>query len=372
MFVVWKYRWDNTGITEGLQPCASHALPAHPTSICLTGGIAGAVYATDAPEGISSNIEKDKLGYLTFLLVEWKGSCIFQRRYTPLNFFGAVHAEQWRNEMAHCVRNTSHFFVIFESTMTVEVYAYDWNLFENEFVIPKADIPGGDMLYPRLKVTYALGSEHSPGWFSHRMRHSWSQPCLLWDGLKIGILGYFVSLETHRAFITLSVIDLVPIMTHNKAGSNYDLQEQYKRRFIDNGSAGQSSYTTTGNRFLGSQPRYATNTTWALRHSDKPNIIAGLALSHFFPEPALEAEARTDQPTPVVDNADGGADVGAPDESTVEHRDTELKPQQRILQIKLPPSLPVTERAEDVDLDDRLGKVAFGMESGNVFILEFV
>lgn len=364
-FVVWKYRWDTPDVVHQLLPCATHPLPVHPTSICLTGGVAGAVYATDTINPELINKEKDPLGYLTFLLVEWNGSCVFSRRFTPLSFFGVPHAEQWRSDMAHCVRNASHFVIIFESVMNVEVYAYDWHLFEHynvQQVLLGMDIPDPRLVYPRLKVAYALGPEHSPGWHTHRMQHSWSQPCLLWDGIRVGILGYFVSLETHKSFITLSVLDLQPIIAYESARPNYGLQQEYHRRFVDNGVTGHSSYTTTDNRFLGSQPRYATNTVWAVRNVDQPPAMVGLAFGRF----SLDISAG------VVDALATETGIVALDEPVEELEGYDLRPQQKVAYINMPSSLPTTERAEDIDLDDRLGKVAFGMESGKVFILEFV
>jgi hypothetical protein len=350
-----------------------HTLPVHPTSIILNEAVVGAVYSED-PAKFPAVEKQDETGYITFLLMEWKQVCRPTRIFTPMSFFDGDHAHQWKKDLAHCVRTSAHFSILFDTTTGVVVYAYDWITICDFVVQPPVsgvELPCLEMIYPRLRVTYELIPEQSAPSFS--VQDAWSHACLLWDGQRVGILGYHISEELARPLLSLSVLDLSPLLIHDDGIPNYDLQEEYLRRYTDDGTSHLSNYTTRSNSFLGSQPRNATNTTWVLESWDGPNVMSALALARYMPQDALQAGGEIESPhASPLKITDGGVEIPATQQPLTEHQDLETKRKEQFLQINLEGWIPESEQAEDIDLDDRLGRVVFGMNSGKVYILEFV
>ena len=178
----------------------------------------------------------------------------------------------------------------------------------------------------------------------------------------MGILGFNVSHEDGlpKAVLSLSVINLSPLLIHDESVPSYDLQGEYRRHILDR-EMRNFFYTTQNNRLLGNLPQYGTNNMWALRNSETPGTLAGLALGRFFPEGGLQPLIPMTDPNET--NANSSDEVG---ESVASGQ------KEKMVHISLGSWIPSSEQVEDLDLDDRLGRVAFGMLSGKAYILEFV
>jgi hypothetical protein len=363
-FRLWRYEWNSSGITTQLAPLAFLQLATHPSAIFVTDAVAGVVYVTDKTDEKAPEMERDDLGYLTFHVIEWKGLCRTMRRFTPLSFFGDTRATQVRDHLAHCDRTSSHFLISFETLPCVDVYLYDMHHFKTFPATQNPTIRNQalDIVHPRLKATYELNPEDGIPWYLGVIRQTWSQSCLLWDNYRMGILGFNISNEgaLRKAVLSLSVINLSPLLTHDESIPTYDLQGEYKRHILDR-EVENLFHTTQSNRLLGNLPQYGTNNIWALRDSEAPKTLAGLALGRFYPEDEFQTPIHIKDPNET--NTDGSNEVG--EAATSGQR-------KKMVQISLGSWIPPSEQAEDLDLDDRLGRVAFGMLSGKAYILEFV
>jgi hypothetical protein len=220
------------------------------------------------------------------------------------------------------------------------------------------------MIYPRLKAIYALNTLDAAPWSLGEIRQSWSQSCLLWDNYRMGILGFNISHEggTQKAVLSLSVLDLSPLLNRDDSDTAYDLHGEYRRHILDRGLR-NFFYTTQNNRLLGNLPQYGTNNIWALRDPDleASTTLAGLALGRFFPEGDFQKTNQMVDPRDIeISNPDGSDEL------------TAGGPHNKLIQMSLGSWIPSSEQAEDLDLDDRLGRVAIGMLSGKAYILEFV
>ena len=371
-FKVWKYDWRTTGVVDQLAPLAVVPLPTHPCAIFVSEAIAGVVYVTNKAKEIPPDVEKDKLGYLTFHVVEWKEPCRTLRRFTPLSFFGETRANMVKSNLAHCDRTSSHFIISFESTPIVDVYLYDMHRF-NTFSRPQCPSWFGDshpeIVHPRLKALYTLNAQDAAPWLSGSIRQSWSQSCLLWDNYRMGILGFNVTNEDgrRRAVLSLSVLDLSPLFTHDEQSPTHDLQGEYRRHLLNRESK-NLFYTTQNNRLLGNLPQHGTNNIWALGQLEAPNALAELVLGRFSPADGSQTATHVKPVNETLADSTDGRDQCAADD---QHGNSDVK-QTRLLPISLTPWIPSSEQAEDLDLDDRLGRVALGMVSGKAYILEFI
>jgi hypothetical protein len=135
------------------------------------------------------------------------------------------------------------------------------------------------------------------------------------------------------------------------------LHGEYRRHILDR-DVPNVFYTTQNYRLLGNLPQYGTNNIWALRDLEAPNTLTGLALGRFYPEDKFQTPIQIMDPNETGPNSSGEGAPGGQKE--------------KMVQISLGPWIPASEKADDLDLDDRLGRVAIGTLSGKAYILEFV
>jgi hypothetical protein len=336
-----------------------HALPDHSLYIIINEAVVGAVYVTENSANFPPVEKQDHTGYLTFLLMEWRGACRPTLRFTPMSFFGTDRTHR-RNTA--CLRTLTHLAVIFDTLTTVVVYAYDWAVISDfQQPAPGVEVPHAEIIYPRLKATYTAPEQSKKSNIVYSGHLLWIHACLLWNGQKIGIVGSHLSGQFRRNIFSLAVLDLSPLLAHDDGVPNYDLQEQNVRRFAGHG-AFQPHYSGS-HRVLISQPRHTTSIIWVLRSPNGRNVISALGLTRYIPQEALQAGAEIKTPHTIP--ADTGVEIP-------EHHDPGIKLKEQFLQISLDGWIPESEQAENIDLDDRLGRVVFGMNSGKVYLLEFV
>jgi hypothetical protein len=143
---------------------------------------------------------------------------------------------------------------------------------------------------------------------------------------------------------------------------------------------------TPDGHVLVSQPKSSKSVIWALAppdpdtdssDSDEPaprgSQIQSLVLAHF---PSFEPSADDGAVSRLerIEESSTRRNENNPPPSTRAPYDFEapLEPRGNITTIPVDEWLPIDDKAMDMDLDDTYGRVAFGMKSGKVIILEFV
>lgn len=318
--------------------------------------VAGIAYITMEPVVGPKN---DQYGCLAFQTVDWMEDHKTLRRFTPLSYFGPAHIQESMDDLSLFERTASVLIVGFDSLVCATMYAYEMRLFTD--FSSDSDNPS-QIIYPRAKCEYSLDPADSARWVSEAPRLEWSQSGLSWNNSRMGILSFHHGESWMTNSLSISTLSLSSLLVENT--SNNTLQGEYRRCLVDTETGDYSYYRSERDwRFVGGIGVGGMSNIWVTCRPEQAYVVRGiviarlLSLGHPHASPELKEEGAVLLTTESVSTASS---------------DIDSMPDKTVVRINLDSWIPETEQAEDVDIDDRCGRVVIGTESGKIFLFEFV
>lgn len=381
-FKVWRYEWGSEQSTQNVLPFIDIPIPVEATFTFITQYLTGFVFIqdertlSDAPYSDDVNI---------WVINWWEPSNILQC-YTPLSIFGPEHAEQCRDDTFRMTRFTNRLVMHFETTRSIDAYFYDLDPLRDilkHHATEREDDAYRVRVDPVERITYKLASEIDDGLPNDTPWATWGDSSL-WDGKRVGLLSQNVKWgdEDWVAIITLSVLN--PNLAHvvDPGSDSLDRIQHSHAEFtrpVVYIRPGEYTFSKTSDyHALVSQPAASKNAVWALAHHDSDRQIQALVLAQFPSEYYNDDVYHTSDRNVAYDECSPDTRPQLPEPETTlgnfedSSTSTPVKAKGKVLMIDVTEWLPIEEVAEDIDLDDVYGRVALGMKSGKVMILEFI
>lgn len=292
------------------------------------------------------------------------------RRFTPLSYFPDSHAKLAMDELANFEQNFSYIVVCFDYLTRATVYAYDIQLLTD--FTNWEDPP--QVVYPRIKIEYELHPEDCNRWQSSGLRLIWSQSTLAWSTSRIGTLGFHQSFPATggiNCFISVSTLSLSSLETHHDSSASVPVE--YKRYLgWAETSDGRFCRTEEGSLLMSSLGIHGINCIWALSHPGVRCAIKAVAIARFFTEDKPKISSKDCSCDAIPEANLQQEPLVVPESSSTEIDKSDLGLGKTVVNINLESWIPHSEKAEDICLDDRYGRVAVGTRSGKVFIFDFL
>lgn len=282
-------------------------------------------------------------------------------------------------------RFSNRLIMHFETTYSVDGYFYDLasfsSLFEGHATLIK-NKASWTRIDPEHRITYSLAVDGNDGLPSDTRWATWGDSSL-WDGKRLGLLSQNVKMDRGCwiAVIALSILD--PDTAHlvdSGVDGEYGIRRfhaEFTRPVVYVRPEDYKFSKTSDYHALVSQPAASKSVVWALTHENSEQQIQALVLTH-FPSEDCDEESHPSDHNVAYDGYSTDTRpqvpelVTEPEASNDQPESTHLKPKGDVLMIDITDWIPPDETTEDIDLDDVYGRVALGMKSGKVMILEFV
>lgn len=353
--------------------------------------MAGLAYVDNAGSPMAGSNSSDNVN---FVVVNWRSPVppnpIFC--FTPLGSFGENYAQECRRDHFRMTRTTSQILMHFESTLCIVAFSFSLSMFAT-LLQRKTDYGVGERIRinPNLKVRYELNpSEHSG--LPDDEWATWGDSSL-WDGQRVGLMSKTdkTTEDLNENIICLSVLDLPPEdllgaeddfhigMKHHVAP---EVRTTFTRPMIYIKPSDQEFALTPDRHILVSQPKASKSVVWALAppysleleaESEELRQMHSLVFAHFPPfDVANDKRDDGDWNMFKKMNPEKYGDRNLPSLEQEYDFEAPLQARGKVITVDVSKWLPVDDKAMDLDLDDVYGRVALGMESGTVIILQFV
>lgn len=298
--------------------------------------------------------------FLTFFIVDWRTGHHVSCR-APITYFASAGPRITSDEFS-LIRQPDRILLFFEWTLIVKCYTYSMHRFYDLLSKDNPTSSCQDNFYPESCQQYAFACSEEGEGLPRGTWNNWGR-CALWDG-RVGTTSQITHDNTQ--ILALSLFD--------PASSD----AVFTRAIVYPVPNGVELSVSPADLVFLSQPKAAKASSWAIRYvpeveeredegehqegetpaRPKLNQIDSIILAQF---PTIEASKKALE-TMLVRNH-------WPENYNF---DTPIKPVGKLIEIGVKGWLPKDDRVYDLDMDDTRGRIAAGLESGKVLILEFV
>jgi hypothetical protein len=379
---VWKYEWGTDRSHQNDPPLIEIPIPVDATFTFITQEWTGFIFVQSGQTSLPAN----NSGNLNIWILDWWDASKILRCYTPLAVFGEEHAEQCRQDTFRMTRFSNRLIMHFEATHSIDGYFYELTSFSSLFesrATPIKSEASWTRINPQQRITYSLAVDGNDGLPKDTRWATWGDSSL-WDGRRLGLLSQNVKMDhgCWMAVIALSILD--PDTAHlveSGVDGEYGIRRfhaEFTRPVVYVRPEDYKFSKTSDYHALVSQPAASKSVVWALTHQESNHQIQLLVLTHFPSEHCDDDESHFSDHDVAYDGYSTDTrpqvtePVTEPETSNDQDESTPLKPKGDVLMIDVTDWIPFDETTEDIDLDDVYGRVALGMKSGKVIILEFV
>lgn len=372
-FNVWKQKLEPQKPDETIKPFISIPIPVDASFVIITDTLAGLLYVSSPNESIVDDTGYHiQTGDLCFIMVDWHDRSRMVRFFTPAHVFGPDNYQRCRDENFRTVRTPGKLILHFESTLAIQAYSYNLADF-HEHVASSFQSRNPIRIEPTLEVKYKFDHKVDMGGLPNTPWRAWGDACL-WDKHRIGLLSQSLKLVDGEPYL-LVTMSILQVQYEPSSNDMQDGRMRIETRFtrpLVHLSPHDTLTRTPENHILVSQPKGSKNVLWAL-HGEPDGVnsrISQLALGQF---PSMEEDDRGRRPEkPLTLHGNESESESKAASGTAYDHDAPVTQRGKIIYIDVAKWITEGEIPMDIDLDDCLGRVALGMKSGKVLILEFV
>jgi hypothetical protein len=374
-FNVWRQKLAPCPTDVENQPLISITIPVDASFVIITDTMAGLLYVSSANEcNVDDTDGLIQTGDLCFIMVDWHDPSKVVRFFTPAITFGPDNYHRCQQENFRTVRTPGNLILHFESTLVIHAYSYDLAHF-HECVASGFRYRNPIRVDPTLEIIYKFDYKEDAGGLPSTFWRPWGDACL-WDKRRIGLLSQCLKPmeDGPHLLVAMSILDIQSesSLPAAECSRRTRIETKFTRPLIH--ISFDRLTRTPEHHILVSQPKGSKNVLWALTYNEGDDTrISRLALGQFPSMDEDDQYNRGERPATslTLRGNESESESNAASGIAYDH-DAPVTQRGEIINIDVAKWIPEGETPMDIDLDDCLGRVALGMKSGKVLILEFV